>query len=531
MGTNIATTGGLGTRLRLKRLTVMFGSAAVMAALLLIHLSLIDYAHDDAYIHVRIAGNLLEQGEPYFNLGEAVKGSSSTLWTLVLAFVFRFTGIAMWPIAVLNSLLLVGNGVVYGVLTSTAFPQRRLLPWAAGSLVVAALLPTSVGLMETGLAIFLIGIAWILLQRENPAGFAVGAVAVFARPEMAIFVAAAVVVALATSSFRLRTIALAGGVASLPFLIFDLAFYQTPIPHAAVAKSIVFPLTAFESLDLTRFPMSRIFAFFYLLLGLLAVALLWVAPPSSDRWTKWLLVSFSAAGSTILVTYVFTGTFVFAWYTPLYIVPVVLNGVWIAAYIRRPIPLLAAVALWLPTLWFSSMTVLDAVDQTRLLQPLNPNARVGQFRAVAEVLRAECPTCDLLAPEIGALGYQFEGYIVDAVGLVTPEALKYHPMKVSDERANRYLGAIPVGLVAESRPEFIVSLSGFAQSLLKSSLSSEYRIFSCPVAQPDGSDSAVTPSIWGMTELFVMVRQDQDALGSAVLAGTREFGCAARAER
>ena len=40
------------------------------------------------------------------------------------------------------------------------------------------------------------------------------------------------------------------------------------------------------------------------------------------------------------------------------------------------------------------------------------------------------------------LGYAFEGYILDGAGLVTPEALGYHPLDIPRERDTGYVGAI-----------------------------------------------------------------------------------------
>jgi len=65
------------------------------------------------------------------------------------------------------------------------------------------------------------------------------------------------------------------------------------------------------------------------------------------------------------------------------------------------------------------------------------------------------------------LGEGFEGEILDAVGLATPSAIKYHPMRVPDERSSGDLGEIPTGFVSEMRPDVIVSYDVFAESLLK----------------------------------------------------------------
>src|SRR5512133_1972289 len=48
--------------------------------------------YEDAFIHFRIARNLAETGQPYFNVGERVMGSSSPLWTVLLAAGLKLVG-------------------------------------------------------------------------------------------------------------------------------------------------------------------------------------------------------------------------------------------------------------------------------------------------------------------------------------------------------------------------------------------------------------------------------------------------------
>jgi hypothetical protein len=67
--------------------------AAIIAAVFVGSFSLILYLNwhfrfdlsDDAYIHMRIAHNLLRTGHPYFNPGERVMVTSSPVWTLLLS--------------------------------------------------------------------------------------------------------------------------------------------------------------------------------------------------------------------------------------------------------------------------------------------------------------------------------------------------------------------------------------------------------------------------------------------------------------
>ncbi len=106
--------------------------------------------------------------------------------------------------------------------------------------------------------------------------------------------------------------------------------------------------------------------------------------------------------------------------------------------------------------------------------------RTIEYLAVGHSIYQECPTARLMSSEIGGLGEGFEGEILDAVGLATPAAIKYHPMRVPDERSSGDLGEIPTGFVSEMRPDVIVSYDVFAESLLKNPDRSTYTEFVYP---------------------------------------------------
>src|SRR5512141_500160 len=63
----------------------VIGPLLIFAVLLVPHIALRNYVFDDTYIQLRIARNLIEHGQPYFNPGEAVNGSSSPVWTVIVA--------------------------------------------------------------------------------------------------------------------------------------------------------------------------------------------------------------------------------------------------------------------------------------------------------------------------------------------------------------------------------------------------------------------------------------------------------------
>jgi hypothetical protein len=111
-----------------------------------------------------------------------------------------------------------------------------------------------------------------------------------------------------------------------------------------------------------------------------------------------------------------------------------------------------------------------------LLPNAGPHARVYQYAAIARWLNARVqPTERVCLSEIGALGYYYHGRVLDGVGLVSPEALRYYPLRssvLSGEVRHQIqaadaprAGALPPALVHDLRPEYVVSMDVFAEHL------------------------------------------------------------------
>src|SRR3954470_12948203 len=87
-----------------RRAGPMAGFALLLAVLAFVHWRLYPFAFDDAYIHFRIARHLAQDGQPYYNVGDAVMASSSSVWTLVLAALFA-SGATAPTVALMNAFL------------------------------------------------------------------------------------------------------------------------------------------------------------------------------------------------------------------------------------------------------------------------------------------------------------------------------------------------------------------------------------------------------------------------------------------
>lgn len=492
------------------------GGLAAGAILVRWHVALAPYAFDDAYIHFRIAANLLEWGRPYFNPDQPLLATSAPLWTLVVAGVFAAVGREPVAVSVLDALLLGAGGVAWTAVVR-GFGAARLAAAAFAVVYVGWVHHASVGAMETPLALLLVA-AGLLVRRRAPA-LAAGplALAVFVRAETVLYVVALG----ALDAWRRRGIPWgAAGVTALvalPLLLAELAWFGTVIPHPVAAKTAVYDVAVSDTLRLLWHDTASLLplggAPLGLALGALALGILAVeaaragrgkAPPGSgEAW------SVLAIGVVTLLAYVAFAGLVFPWYVPLVAVPLH-AGLWGLALRGRfsPSRSVAVVLLTAPLLVGLARTAIAASGRPELFAWFAENARVRRYLEVGAELGRRWPGATLVSSEIGALGFAFTGRLVDGAGLVSPEALKYHPMQVGAERAFGFVGAIPPGFVAEVRPELIVSLETFVEAFERSGPREAYRVERTPIYVAEDLARVPDAELWGSRSLNVYVRAD-----------------------
>jgi hypothetical protein len=510
------------------------GIVLVFAVLAFVHWRLHPFAFDDAYIHFRIARHLAEHGVPYYNLGEAVMASSSSVWTIVLAILFA-CGATPAALALVNAALTTACVPVYARLIAAAAGEATgpCHHVAAAAVVVPVLLMASVGLMETPLAILCAGVAMRLFQRGRPQAFAVFAAAAFVRPEWAVAGAICGVFALATRRMRLGEMLAWGAAGALPFVAYDLYFFHTLIPNAVRAKSLGYDLRWRDALPKLSPPIAGSYSLLDWAVAsaaaLVAGAVLLFRRPMDMAARASFL-----GGLAIAFAYVAPRGFIFEWYVPLYMVPVLwpLAACFFQARAGTPryAPRRAAAAAALAVLllpwvaWMPAFARGAAVNPA--LSPLFPQGgRVRQYIEVARELSRRYPHATLLSSEVGGLGYGFPGPIADAFGLISPAAMKYHPMRVPEERSSGKVGAIPPRYVAEANPELIVSYSVFADALARSPVIAGYAASALPLfTESDARTAAavgVPRSLWGVPMVLeVWVRKDVAAASGLPFSDT-----------
>jgi hypothetical protein len=69
----------------------------------------------------------------------------------------------------------------------------------------------------------------------------------------------------------------------------------------------------------------------------------------------------------------------------------------------------------------------------------------------------------LAAGDVGALGYYTGARILDTVGLISPQSVRYYPLPATDYVINY---AIPADLILDERPDYLVILETYGRRSL-----------------------------------------------------------------
>lgn len=149
---------------------------------------------DDPWIHLQFAKNLAEYGSfSYFKNEVVTAGSTSPIYTIILAAGFLVTKNEMWLSYIIGILFFAFSVYYFYKLSGTFFPKENWLAIAAALLLVFDkwLNFISVTGMETTLYIFLLIACYYYYRKMNAIGFAVTLGLTFwTRPDALAFIAA-----------------------------------------------------------------------------------------------------------------------------------------------------------------------------------------------------------------------------------------------------------------------------------------------------------------------------------------------------
>jgi len=481
--------------------------------LLFAHWQVADYAFDDAYIHFRIAENLLFYGEPYFNRGERVMVTSSPVYTLVLTFLFAVFGVSKVGPVFFNSLIVTLCCCVYSLLAKSLLSRKNIvIDLLVSILVFVVLFNSSAGLMETPLALLLFGIGTLLYQKDRSVAMLPFGLAIFVRLELV--VAFALIVLHAVTYKKVRSWSWIANVciAVLPPLLWTFYSFGTLIPNTIAAKNALYSLEPNESflmISANYFGIwdgAGILALLSLLWFLISVAIVCFYFKSSDNFrhkqTPLILGMFSL-GLLIMIAYIWKSTVIFPWYSALYTLPLIYS-LFLMAYSGGRVPMLLFFCLCSPLLIGAGTDVRAVFSEISSYRYFKEGARARTYIQLGNDLYNSRPSASLMTSEIGGLGFGFKGYIWDGVGLASPDAIKHHPLTVPQERNFGGDGALPLAYVKEKGPDLIVTLPSLLQKNSELELAQFYEKRSVPVfLQEDADLLPPHADIWGNTRIDI----------------------------
>jgi len=461
---------------------------------------------DDPWIHLTFARNLARGWGFAFNQGEPVQGSSAPLWTLVLAFFHLFTKSAaamVWIAKILGAVFLY-VAALFAARIAMAITRLRWAGLACG-LAVATLSHfgwAMVSGMEVTLsvALTLAGAYYHVVSRRDWRQYLpwiLFALAVYVRPEAFLLVGFLVVDILVRRwAFRYKMM-LGRGLAAFalvvaPYLVLNLALTHSIFPQTYVAKvgrTSMFAALASRTWAQVEFLLFRMPTYYLggfvthfwqanpvlMLLGIVGLVVL-VVQFISRKGSASLLIPlvvclyapFLGMTSPFVSPAFQTGRYLGS---PLALAVVlsIAGAAYLLSRIRRRTVMLA-VAGALALLTLSNMAVTGIATAGNVAKAESSINRIQV--ALGEWLEENtAPDAVIACNDVGAIGYFANRKILDLLGLVTPEVMKYRKKyQVGQEnfagrefvfaRKPDYLVIIPSWFPNLEKADFLVPVHG-----------------------------------------------------------------------
>lgn len=446
---------------------------------------------DDAFITFRYARNLLDGQGFVYNPGQPVLGTTTPLFTLLLALLAlpfggagaNFPALSLSVSAIadgLTAILLYALGKQLG---SRMVGLVAALVWAVAPFSVTF----AIGGLETSVyVLLLVSTFWAYLNGRVALAAGLSAAAILTRPD-AVLLAGPL---LAWHALRSRPHALQGAFwrqnakAALAFLLPLLAWgawawltFGSPIAQSVAAKSNAYrigPMAMLANLVnhyATPFLEHLTFGMQWLYVGLWLYPFFFIVGAWATYKQQPATFVFALFPWVYFVVFAIGNPLIFRWYLtpplPFYFLFIALGVQTLATQLRakfapgRMVTPLAALLVLLPVLSLLRGWTLQPDNM-----PGRPAPRMAWvelellYERSAEFLEPRlaaysAPT--LAAADVGVLGYRLDTTpILDLVGLNSKETLPYYPLDAV--YYGDFLYAIPPDLIMDERPEFIAIL-------------------------------------------------------------------------
>jgi hypothetical protein len=443
---------------------------------------------DDAFITFRYARNLLGGAGFVFNPGQPVLGTTTPLYTLLLAALagLAHTGNYPWLALLVNAL---ADGLTCLLLVALGERLTGGRAVGLGAALLWAVAPMSVtfaiGGMETSVFILLlVATAYAYVSGRSRWAAVAAGLLLLTRPDGLLFIAP-LALDLLIRRLKARQFPTAEALlflaVVLPWAAFATAYFGSPIPHSIAAKSVAYrlgPLDGlinllqhygtpfFEDRFLGRFwPLAGFIL--YLALGLIGG--LAILRRDTRAWPivlyPWLYFAAFAAG----------GVLIFRWYLapplPFYLLLILAGvdklitdivGLWRKTSQPMRLPALAGPVALGVLLSVTAWTLRPDHGPTEPAPDMAWHQLELYYAQVGRELAPRLtPATVVAAGDVGALGYYSNARILDTVGLMSPVATAYYPLPASLYVINY---AIPPQLIEDQKPDYVVLLEVYGRA-------------------------------------------------------------------
>ncbi len=411
------------------------------------------FTYEDAFITFRFAQNLANGLGFVYNTHEPVYGTTTPLFTILMAGWLRiFPNFPVFGASLFGLLAgLVSIVLVWKLLDELQVNKtHRML--AVGLLVLSdKFWIHDMGGMETALVICAMMASYVLLVRNQPvwAGICAGLL-LWVRIDGVFWVFILVLAAWAITRKFPRSFVGITGLVYLPWLVFASLRFGSPIPDTVSAKWVAYHTVGLQPV-LTRVQTLFSWLMPVSLLTLSPQVVLWVAGITllfaligilAYRRELWLLVLPAFCVEEIVRLIAMGATFEGRYFVPLFWALLILCGLGVGTvwdylfqnWKRKNIAGFSAIAVYVcVSLWFSvQMAQLERNTQLYVYE--------ASLKQIGIWLKENTPVSStVLLEPLGYAGYYADRYMIDEVGLISPQVVDWKSAGYSTDQVISFL--------------------------------------------------------------------------------------------